>query len=110
MSHGFGLSLVPAMLPRMEAEFQSGYGVLGVAVAAGLLAYALGSLLAPLTMRAVPTRGLLIGTYSLTGAGLVVSALASSPISISGAVILLGISAPISWTATIHVARESVSL
>jgi len=109
VSHGFGLSLVPAMLPRMEAEFQSGYGALGVAVATGLLAYALGSLLAPLTMRAVPTRGLLIGTYSLTGAGFVVSALASSPISISGAVILLGISAPISWTATIHVARESVS-
>ena len=29
VSHGFGLSLVPAMLPRIEEEFASGYGVLG---------------------------------------------------------------------------------
>ena len=45
-SHGFGLSLVPAMLPRIEEEFGSGYGVLGLAVASGLLAYATGALMA----------------------------------------------------------------
>lgn len=109
VSHGFGLSLVPAMLPRIDAEFQSGYGVLGVAVATGLIAYAVGSLLAPPILRVIPTRALLIGTFALTGAGFVVSAVASSPIYISAAVILLGISAPISWTATIHVARESIA-
>ena len=109
VSHGFGLSLVPAMLPRIEDEFQSGYGILGVAVATGLLAYSLGSLATAPIMRLVPTRALLVGTYALSGAGFVVMAMASSPISISLAVVLLGISAPISWTATIHVARETVT-
>jgi len=109
VSHGFGLSLVPAMLPRIEEEFQSGYGALGVAVAAGLVAYALGSVLASPIMRLVPTRGLLLGTFALTGVGFVVTALAPSTIFISVAVVILGISAPISWTATIHIARETVS-
>jgi len=110
VSHGFGLSLVPAMLPRIEAEFQSGYGALGLAVATGLLAYAIGSILAPPVMRWLPTRGLLVATFALTGGGFVVTATASSTLYISIAVVLLGISAPISWTATIHVARETVSL
>ena len=109
VSHGFGLSLVPAMLPRIEAEFQSGYGVLGVAVATGLIAYALGSMLASPIMRLVPTRGLLVGTFALTGVGFVVTALAPSTIFVSVAVVILGLSAPISWTATIHVARETIS-
>ena len=109
VSHGFGLSLVPAMLPRIEEEFQSGYGVLGVAVATGLLAYALGSVLASPIMRLVSTRGLLIATLAVTGVGFVVTGLASSPAFIALAVVLLGISAPISWTAVIHIARETVS-
>jgi len=109
ISHGFGLSLVPAMLPRIEAEFQSGYGVLGLAVATGLLAYALGSALAPRVMSVVPTRELLIGTFAIAGVGFVLTALAPSPLYISVAVVLLGISAPISWTATMHIARETVA-
>ena len=109
VSHGFGLSLVPAMLPRIEEEFQSGYGVLGVAVATGLLAYALGSVLASPIMKLVSTRGLLIATLALTGVGFVVTGLASSPVFIAVAVVLMGISAPISWTAVIHIVRETVS-
>ena len=109
VSHGFGLSLVPAMLPRIEDEFGSGYGVLGLAVASGLLAYAAGALMATAVMVRLPTRGLLIATYMVTGGGLAVTALATSPGYIALAVGLLGISAPISWTAAIHVAREAVS-
>jgi len=109
VSHGFGLSLVPAMLPRIEDEFGSGYGVLGLAVASGLLAYAAGALMAPAVMVRLPTRGLLIATYMVTGGGLAVTALATSPGYIALAVGLLGISAPISWTAAMHVAREAVS-
>ena len=109
VSHGFGLSLVPAMLPRIEEDFQSGYGALGVAVATGLVAYALGSVLASPIMRLVPTRGLLVGTFALTGVGFLMTAFASSPITIAVAVVILGISAPVSWTATMHVARERVS-
>lgn len=109
VSHGFGLSLVPAMLPRIEEEFQSGYGALGVAVATGLIAYALGSMLASPIMRLVPTRGLLVATFAVTGVGFLVTAFASSPTYIAVAVVLLGLSAPVSWTATMHVARETVS-
>ena len=108
VSHGFGLSLVPAMLPRIEDEFGSGYGVLGLAVASGLLAYAAGALMATALMVRLPTRGLLIATYMVTGGGLAVTALATSPGYIALAVGLLGISAPISWTAAMHVAREAV--
>ena len=108
VSHGFGLSLVPAMLPRIEDEFGSSYGVLGLAVASGLLAYAAGALMATAVMVRLPTRGLLIATYMVTGGGLAVTALATSPGYIALAVGLLGISAPISWTAAIHVAREAV--
>lgn len=109
VSHGFGLSLVPAMLPRIEEDFQSGYGALGVAVATGLIAYALGSVLASPIMRLVPTRGLLVGTFAVTGVGFLMTAFASSPTYIAVAVVLLGLSAPVSWTATMHVARETVS-
>lgn len=96
------------MLPFIEEEFGSGYGVLGLAVAVGLLAYAAGSLVASPVMRLAPPRGLLLATFAVTGVGFVASAVASSPLSIAVAVVLLGLSAPISWTATLHMARETV--
>jgi predicted MFS family arabinose efflux permease len=108
VSHGFGLSLVPALLPAIEREFQSGYGVLGLAVATGLLAYATGAAITSRVMRAVPTRALLLGTFALSAVGFVVTAIASSPAVIAVAVVVLGMSAPISWAATIHVGRESI--
>lgn len=109
VSHGLGLSLAPAMLPRIEAEFQSGYGVLGLAVAAGLIAYSAGALITSKVMALISPRTLLIGTFLLAGAGFAVTALASSPLEVAVAVAVLGISAPISWTATLHMARETVS-
>jgi predicted MFS family arabinose efflux permease len=100
--------LVPALLPHIEREFQSGYGALGLAVATGLIAYALGASMASRVMRAVPTRALLLGTFVISGVGFAAVALSSSPVLIALAVAVLGVSAPISWTATIHVGRETI--
>ena len=109
VSHGFGLSLVPAMLPRIEDTFQSGYGVLGLAIATGLIAYALGASIASRVLDWLPTRTVLIGSFLLTATGLLTVATSSSPTVIALSVVLLGLSAPISWTATIHVAGETVA-
>lgn len=109
VSHGFGLALVPAMLPRIEDTFQSGYGVLGIAIATGLIAYAAGAAVSSRVLDWLPTRTVLNGTFLLTGVGLLAVAAASSPGVIAVSVVLLGVSAPISWTATTHVARESVA-
>lgn len=108
VSHGFGLSLVPALLPHIEREFRSGYGALGLAVSTGLIAYALGGAAASRVLRMVPTKPLLLATFAVSGVGFVAVALASSPALIALAVAVLGVSAPISWTATIHVGRETV--
>jgi predicted MFS family arabinose efflux permease len=96
-------------LPHIEGDLQSGYGALGLAVATGLLSYAVGAALASRVMRAVPTRGLLLGTFALSAVGFIVMAISTSPSAIAVAVTVLGVSAPVSWTATIHLGRESVS-
>lgn len=108
VSHGFGLSLVPALLPHIEREFQSGYGALGLAVATGLVAYALGAAVASRVMRAVSPRALLVGTYGLSCLGFIAVAGSNSPSLIALSVVVLGVSAPISWTATIHIGRLTV--
>jgi predicted MFS family arabinose efflux permease len=99
---------VPALLPHIERDLQSGYGALGLAVATGLLSYAIGAAATSRVMRAVPTRALLLGTFGLSAAGFIVMAVSTSPLVIAAAVTVLGVSAPISWTATIHVGRESI--
>lgn len=99
---------MPALLPHIEREFESGYGVLGLAVATGLLAYALGAAMASRVLRVIPTRGLLMATFAVSGVGFVAVAAAGSPALVALAVAVLGISAPISWTATIHLGRETV--
>ncbi len=108
VSHGFGLSLVPALLPAIERTFTSGFAALGVAVAGGLVAYATGGLAASKVLDRLPTRSVLNSTFALTGIALVLAAVAGSPALIAAPVILLGVSAPISWAATTHVAARSV--
>jgi predicted MFS family arabinose efflux permease len=108
VSHGLGLSLVPALLPYIEREFESGYGVLGLATATGLLAYALGAALASRIVRTVPTRALLLATFAVGGMGFVAIALSNSPPLIAAALAVLGVAAPISWTATIHLGRRTL--
>lgn len=108
VSHGFGLSLVPALLPQIENSYRSGYGPLGIAVASGLLAYAIGGFAASKVLDLLPNRTVLNGTFVVTGLALASAAAADSPTVIAVPVILLGISAPISWAATTHVAARSV--
>lgn len=59
-------------------------------------------------MRAIPTRALLAGTLVFAIGGFVTTALATSPAVIALAVVVLGVAAPVSWTATIHVGRETI--
>lgn len=109
VSHGFGLSLVPALLPQIEETFDSGFGALGFAVATGLGAYAIGGLSASRVLDALPNRTVLNATFIATGLALLGASAAASPVLIALPVVLLGISAPISWAATTHVAARTVS-
>lgn len=108
VSHGFGLSLVPAMLPKIEDTFDSGFAVLGVAVAAGLVAYAVGGMTATRVLDWLPNRTVLNTTFILTAAALALGAVATSPGWMALPVMILGVSAPISWAATTHVAYRTV--
>ncbi len=108
VSHGFGLALVPALLPRLEDSFGSGYGALAWALASGLIAYAAGALVASKVLESLPIRTVLNGTYLLTAVALTISSVAGSPGVIALPVMLLGLSAPISWAATTHIAPRAV--
>lgn len=108
VSHGFGLSLVPAFLPRIESTFASGFGPLGIAVGSGLVAYAVGGFIASRILDRLGNRAILNATFALTAVSLAVAGWATSPLMIALPVILLGVVAPISWTATTHVASRSV--
>lgn len=110
VSHGFGLSLVPALLPQVERTFDSGFGALGAAVAGGLVAYAAGGLAASRILDGLPNRTVLNGTFIATAIALAAASAAGSPALIALPVVLLGVSAPISWAATTHVAARSVGL
>jgi predicted MFS family arabinose efflux permease len=109
VSHGFGLSLIPAMLPRIENSFDSGFAALGAAVAAGLLSYAIGGLAASRVLDWLPNRTVLNATFVVTGAALIFGANAGSPLALAVSVTLLGVAAPLSWAATTHVAARTVS-
>lgn len=108
VSHGFGLSLVPALLPGIEDSFESGFAALGGAVAAGLVSYAIGGSAASRVLDSLPNRTVLNLTFALTALALMLAASASSPMMIAAPVMILGVSAPISWAATTHVAARSV--
>ena len=105
ISHGFGLALIPAMLPFIADELAVGYGSLGVAVAVGLVAYSLGALVAGRAVEALPSRTVLFGTYILAGIGFAVAATSQSVIQLAAAATITGFAAPVSWTATLHVAE-----
>lgn len=108
VSHGFGLALVPALLPSIEDSFGSGFTALGVAVAAGLVAYAAGGLAASKVLDWLPNRTVLNATFLLTGVALFGASLARSPALIAIPVMGLGVAAPISWAATTHIAARTV--
>ena len=108
VSHGFGLSLVPAMLPRISEDFGVGYGVLGTVTAIGLVAYTVGALAAGRVVDRVPSRELLLGSFIVCGLGLLAAGAATSPASLTAAAVVLGIAAPMSWAVSLHVAGVAV--
>lgn len=108
VSHGFGLSLVPALLPQVEATFSSGYGTLGLAVASGLLAYAVGGLIASQVLDWLPNRTVFNGTFVVVAVALGFGSIAGSAGLIAPTVIVMGAAAPISWAATAHIAGRVV--
>ena len=109
ISHGFGLALVPAMLPRISSDFGVGYGVLGAAVATGLVAYSAGALSTSWILDRVPGERLLVASYAVSALGLLVSGVAPSPLILTVGVVILGFVAPLSWSVTLHVAGSTTA-
>ena len=108
VTHGFGNSLVPAMLPRIAESFQAGYGILGLAIATGLLCYGLGALLGIAVLDRVPPRGLLAICLAVCSAGFLAVSRASSPGMLALSVVAVGLSSPISWSTTVHIVGQVV--
>ena len=109
ITHGFGLALVPAMLPRIADDLDVGYGLLGAGVAAGLAAYALGAAGTSRFLDRSPNRAGLLGSYIVSGAGLLIAGMAVTPAMLTVAIVLLGFVAPISWSLTLHVAGTTTA-
>lgn len=109
ISHGFGLALVPAMLPRIDDDFGVGYGALGAALAVGLVAYSMGALSTGRIMDRVPSRSLLMGTYAASAGGLLLAGVANSTVLLALATVVMGFAAPLSWATTLHVAGATTA-
>lgn len=104
VTHGFGLGLIPALLPNIAHSLGSGYRIMGLATSTILFAYGLGAALTPRLAERVGARNLLIATYLLTGAGFVLTAVSGSAPALALCVVALGLSAPVNWTATLQAA------
>ena len=108
ITHGFGSGLIPALLPQIVDSFQSGYGVLSLALTAGMAAYGLGAALAVKVVDIVPPRGLLMLCLAVCAAAFLSASAASSPGMLAACTAAIGLSAPISWSAAVHIAGEAV--
>lgn len=108
ITHGFGVGLVAAMLPRITQSFRSGYGVLGLALSVGLAAYGLGAALGIKAVDRLPSRGLLILCLAVCGSGFLAASAASSPGMLALSVMVIGICAPVSWSASVNIAGAAV--
>lgn len=108
ISHGFGLALVPAMLPNIATDLDVGYAALGLAVAAGLGAYAVGALISARILDSVGVVASFVGSFGFSAIGFAVAGFASTPIVLAAATAAMGFSAPISWGATVNLASIAV--
>lgn len=109
VTHGFGLSLVPALLPNIAEDTASRYDTLGYAISAGLLGYAAGAWSASAISARFPVRSLLLATYAVCGAGLAATSVIESALELAPAVAAMGFAASVSWTTTVHVISVTVT-
>jgi len=107
VSHGFGMALVPAMLPNIADELNVGYGTLGGAVATGLVAYAIAAVSTGAILERLAPQVALLGSYAVAAAGLLTASVADSVPVLALAVMILGFVAPVSWSASLHVAGQT---
>ena len=103
VTHGFGNSLALALLPRIAESFEAGYGVLGPAVATGLLAYGVGAAAGIAVVDRIPPRGLLVLCLAVSTTGFLAASGARSPGMLALCVVAIGLVSPISWAAAVHV-------
>ena len=96
------------MLPRIAESFQAGYGILGLAVATGLLSYGSGALLGIPVMDRVPPRALLALCLAVCATGFLAVSRANSPGMLALSVVAVGLSSPISWSVTVHIVGQVV--
>ena len=108
VTHGFGSSLTPALLPRIADSFQAGYGVLGLAVATGIFAYGLGAVLGIRVVERIPPRGLLIVCLAVCGTGFLAVSSAGSPRVLAMCVVVIGLASPISWSVSVYIVGRMV--
>ena len=109
VTHGFGNGLVPAMLPRIGESFGSGYGALGLAVSAGLLAYGLGAAVGVRAVNVLPSRGIILAALAVCLVGFLVAVQVDSPAALAGSVVGIGLLAPISWAASVRLIAQVVN-
>ena len=108
VTHGFGLSLVPALLPHIAASLDAGYTELGLAVASGLLSYSIGALGSGWLLERIPNRLLLLATFVVPSVALIGVSQATSGVAIAVAVALLGVNAGVSWPVSLHTLASTV--
>ena len=108
VTHGFGLSLVPALLPRISDSLETGYAELGIAVASGLASYSIGAIASARLLERLPNRSLLLATLAVPMVALFAVAQGRSGVAIGVAVAVLGANAGASWPVSLHVLAQTI--
>ncbi|MCY3580025.1 MAG: MFS transporter [bacterium] len=108
VTHGFGNGLVPAFLPRIAEQLESGYGVLGLAVASGLMAYGLGAAIGVKVIDRFPLQAILLASLAVGAAGFLVIVWVDSAPALAGCVATISLVSPISWAVSVRLIASVV--
>ncbi len=103
VSHGFGLFLFAAVVPFMQQSTEITFWHIGIAGAATQVAYLLGAFLLGIIGSAVSMRKVSIATGTLAPIILLFISFLSDPLMIIVALVLLALSASMSWGAIVEI-------
>ena len=103
VSHGFGLFLFAAVVPFMQQSTEITFWHIGIAGAATQVAYLLGASLLGIIGSAVSMRKVSIATGTLAPIILLFISFLSDPLMIIVALVLLALSASMSWGAIVEI-------